>query len=338
LNASAAILFLARSAALADAAGTVQMFPPGEQTVTPSRADGGEPDEIRLVIDEQTAADLEALRAELQAKADAGEGDAPYFDFNHDDSEASAWPKRIFWAGDDPLLGGVRAEVEWSAAGQAAVQGKTFRRFSPAFYAAAGRVTGAPVNMGGLVNRAAFTRIQPLFAKAEAPPASPPATTMSEDQITALQTENAELKNQLSALEATLGEMRKKDAEAAVALAAKEGRIATAPALQAKWVDSILKDPAAKDLLMAMAPNGERVIVLVHGGDEYRRQVNPVQRRWARWLSARGARVIAGAHPHVLQRGEIHGGTQILHSLGNAVYPADLKGADSGEVRVIGVP
>jgi poly-gamma-glutamate synthesis protein (capsule biosynthesis protein) len=92
-----------------------------------------------------------------------------------------------------------------------------------------------------------------------------------------------------------------------------------------------------EELALARA-NGERVIVLVHGGDEYRRQVNPVQRRWARWLSARGARVIAGAHPHVLQRGEIHGGTQILHSLGNAIYPADLKGADSGEVRVIGVP
>jgi phage I-like protein len=233
--------------------------------VTPSRADGKEPTEIELTIDEQTAADLEALRAELQAKADAGEGDAPYFDFNHSDGEASAWPKRIFWAGDDPMLGGVRAEVEWTAAGEAAVQGKTFRRFSPAFYAGNGRITGAPTNMGGLVNRAAFTRIQPLFAKEPDPQPTPqPETnTMNEEEIAALQQENATLKSALEELQAKLGEMNKKEAEATVAMAAKEGRIGTDPALQAKWVESILKDPSAKDLLLAMAPHAaltEKVI------------------------------------------------------------------------------
>jgi hypothetical protein len=58
---------------------------------------------MTLTIDEATAAVLEASRASYQAKADAGEGDAPYLDFNHDDREASAWPKRIFWAGSDPI-------------------------------------------------------------------------------------------------------------------------------------------------------------------------------------------------------------------------------------------
>ena len=150
-----AILHLARSLSLATASdGSVQMFPPGRQVVTPSRADGGTPQELELTIDARTAADLEAVRSSLQAKADAGEGDAPYFDFNHEDGEASAWPKSIFWAGEDPPTGGVRAIVEWSSAGDAAVQGKTYRRFSPAFYAHEGRITGAPVNMGGLVNRA----------------------------------------------------------------------------------------------------------------------------------------------------------------------------------------
>jgi phage I-like protein len=262
---TAETLYLARSVSLAAASDSVQMFPPGKQVVTPSRADGKEPTEIELTIDEQTAADLEALRAELQAKADAGEGDAPYFDFNHSDGEASAWPKRIFWAGDDPLLGGVRAEVEWTAAGEAAVQGKTFRRFSPAFYAGNGRITGAPTNMGGLVNRAAFTRIQPLFAKEPDPQPTPqPETnTMNEEEIAALQQENATLKSALEELQAKLGEMNKKEAEATVAMAAKEGRIGTDPALQAKWVESILKDPSAKDLLLAMAPHAaltEKVI------------------------------------------------------------------------------
>lgn len=256
---TAETLYLARSVSLAAASDTVQMFPPGKQVVTPSRADGKEPEEIQLTIDEQTATDLETLRAELQAKADAGEGDAPYFDFNHSDGEASAWPKRIFWAGDDPLLGGVRAEVEWTAAGEAAVQGKTFRRFSPAFYAVDGRITGTPVNMGGLVNRAAFTRIQPLFAKQadEVQPDPQPETdtTMTPEEITALQEENAQLKTALEELQAKLGEMKKQEAEAFVAKAAAEGRIGTDPTLQAKWVESLIKDESAKELLLAMAPH-----------------------------------------------------------------------------------
>lgn len=82
---------------------------------------------------------------------------------------------------------------------------------------------------------------------------------------------------------------------------------------------------------------GEQIIVMVHGGDEYDTRVNDEQRRWAAWLSARGVSFIVGAHPHVIQRKEIHGGTVILHSLGNAVYPASLKGRDSGEIQVLEV-
>ncbi len=80
---------------------------------------------------------------------------------------------------------------------------------------------------------------------------------------------------------------------------------------------------------------GEQVIVMVHGGDGYDVRVNDEQRQWARWLVARGANFIVGAHPHVIQREETHGGAVILHSLGNAVYPRALKGADSGRVRVL---
>jgi hypothetical protein len=257
LKASASILFLAKSVSLellAEADQSIMMFPPGKQVVTPSRADGEEPEEMELVIDEATAETMEALRVELQAKADAGEGDAPYFDFNHEDGEASAWPKRIYWAGSDPKTGGVRAEVEWTGAGDAARAGKTFRRFSPAFYAADGRITGAPVNMGGLVNRAAFTRIAPLFAK-QPSPKTDPDPVMTPEQIAALESENADLKTQLAELQTKLDGLMKKDAEATVELAAKEGRIGTDVALKAKWVESIIKDPAAKDLLLAMAPN-----------------------------------------------------------------------------------
>jgi hypothetical protein len=77
---------------------------------------------------------------------------------------------------------------------------------------------------------------------------------------------------------------------------------------------------------------GELVIVMVHGGDEYRQSVNDTQRRWARWLVKHGANRVVGAHPHVVQRTEHHGGAIIDYSLGNAVYPKTLKGADSGKI------
>ncbi len=48
---------------------------------------------------------------------------------------------------------------------------------------------------------------------------------------------------------------------------------------------------------------------------------------------ARGSKLIVGAHPHVVQREERHGGAVIVHSLGNAVCPMALKGAASGAVR-----
>jgi poly-gamma-glutamate synthesis protein (capsule biosynthesis protein) len=83
--------------------------------------------------------------------------------------------------------------------------------------------------------------------------------------------------------------------------------------------------------------NGETIVAMVHGGEEYDRRVSEDQRRWARWLVANGVSCIVGAHPHVVQKEEIHGGAVIAHSLGNAVYPRKLRGADSGVVRVMEV-
>lgn len=84
--------------------------------------------------------------------------------------------------------------------------------------------------------------------------------------------------------------------------------------------------------------DGARIVVMLHGGDEYAAKVNDDQRRWARWLIARGATIISGAHPHVIQREEFHGGALVLHSLGNAFYPTRLKGADSGKIRTVTLP
>jgi hypothetical protein len=83
---------------------------------------------------------------------------------------------------------------------------------------------------------------------------------------------------------------------------------------------------------------GERIIAMVHGGEEYQSRVTSEQRHSARWLAAQGVIVVAGAHPHIVQREETHAGARIFHSLGNAVYPRELKGADSGAVRIVTVP
>jgi poly-gamma-glutamate capsule biosynthesis protein CapA/YwtB (metallophosphatase superfamily) len=92
-----------------------------------------------------------------------------------------------------------------------------------------------------------------------------------------------------------------------------------------------------KEMARARA-RGERIIVMVHGGDEYQARVNAQQRQWSRWLVARGAEVIVGSGPHVIQREECHGGARIFHSLGNAVYPKALKGADSGRIQIVELP
>ena len=234
-----------------DLARTIQLFPPGVHETVVATKDGTKV-AMRMIIDAAGAEAIEADRAAYQAEADAGAGDAPFLDFNHEDREASAWPKRVFWAGDDPIDGGIRAEVEWSAAGEAAVVGKTFRRFSPAFFAdkASGRLTGAPVNMGGLVNRAAFRRIAPLFAKESEITNEP--SIMNESDIAALQSELASLKEENDKLKAELEGLARKDAENVVAAAAKDGRIPAAPEFQAKWVDRIVADKSAVELLLGL--------------------------------------------------------------------------------------
>ena len=234
---------------------SIQLFPPGDHAVTVTNAKGA-PVELNVTITAATADVLETSRATYQAAADAGTGDAPYFDFNHDDREASAWVKAIYWAGDDPQTGGVRAKVELSEAGKNAIAGKTFRRFSPSFHSTSdGRITGAPPNMGGFVNRAAFRTIAPLFAKQSTDEKSTTTTMMTEEEIKLITDENTALKSELETLKKSLEEMNRKDAEKLVDAAAKEGKIACAPELKAKWVESIVKDPAAAELLHAMAPH-----------------------------------------------------------------------------------
>lgn len=93
-----------------------------------------------------------------------GEGDEPFFDFEHKDGRASGHPIELYWAGEDPKKGGIRARGKWTGSGKAALVARDFTRFSPQwdFDEETDEPTGVGANLGGLVNRAAFTRIQAL--------------------------------------------------------------------------------------------------------------------------------------------------------------------------------
>jgi phage I-like protein len=141
----------------------IQYMPPGCHRIRASQ--GGKPISVEVAVNAATAAVLQTFLAGKLTAAAEGREDRPFFDFNHEDREASAWPTEFYWAGDEPQTGGVRARLDWSDAGKKSVEGRTFRRFSPTFHLdASGQVTGSEINMGGLVNRAAFKRIAPLFA------------------------------------------------------------------------------------------------------------------------------------------------------------------------------
>jgi hypothetical protein len=157
----------------------LQYMPPGTHRINASRA--GKPVALDISVDAATADTLNAFLQAQLTKATEGNDDRPFFDFNHEDREAAAWPTEFYWAGDDLKTGGVRAKVDWSGAGQTAVQEKTFRRFSPTFIPdKEGKVISSETNMGGLVNRAAFKSIQPLFAKGA--PGSPISESATEPQ------------------------------------------------------------------------------------------------------------------------------------------------------------
>jgi Mu-like prophage I protein len=158
---------LARAAASALPAAAlpdrIMVMPAGVHAITASQA--GRPVSLSVRVDRAAALALETARA-----AHARRPQRPFFDFSHEGKAASAWPTRFSW---DPA--GVFADVEWSEAGRDAVQGRSYRAFSPSFFvdepASGGPavVTGAPLCMGSLVNDPAFEEIQPIWAAHAAP-------------------------------------------------------------------------------------------------------------------------------------------------------------------------
>jgi len=265
----------------------IQWMPPGQHEITALK--DGEPITLTVRVHAGTAERMNRLLQDLRSKATSGQGDYPYFDFNHEDGEASGRPLEFYWGGDDIKTGGLRVKAEWSDRTQQSLSGKVpgFRRFSPSFLVnAAGEVTGAPLNMGGLVNRAAFKTIQPIVASQDLTGATNQNRKASMDSaeklaadLVAAQNKIVELERKLSAadttttiaakdgeitalkakittLEGSISAGAKASAKAIVDAAVKAGKLAPQnTAIQEKWINAIAADPALAETLNALQAN-----------------------------------------------------------------------------------
>ncbi len=134
----------------------IQWMPPGAQEITCFVRD--EPREMDFTVKAEHAVMFNDMLQRLRARAAAGEEDEPFIDFNHEDGMASGRPTEMYWGGEDVKKGGIRLKGRWTGSGKAAVANKDFTRFSPEWHfdKETDEPVGIGVNLGGLVNRAAF--------------------------------------------------------------------------------------------------------------------------------------------------------------------------------------
>ena len=272
----------------------IQWMPPGRHCITPLM--GGEARTLELTVDAALAGKFAAQLRQLWAQARDGRGDEPFFDFNHADGEASGQPEEFYWGGDAPKTGGIRARIRlWTAAGRAALTGRSFRRFSPQWLTDQDTLlpVGIGANLGGLVNRAAFQTIQPVVARcgdlatpphtmtdAEISAAMSAALKPLSDRLTALETkvdgalpnpnctaattttqaadasQVARLEGRLKSLETAAGQVTLTQARSAVNLHAKRGAIPPQDAdLLAFWEGRYQADPEGTEKVLARMPD-----------------------------------------------------------------------------------
>lgn len=79
--------------------------------------------------------------------------------------------------------------------------------------------------------------------------------------------------------------------------------------------------PVVKSIVQKAKKECDLLVVCLHWGIERQTQPAPNQVRLGRMFVDQGADMIIGAHPHVLQPGELYKGKPIIYSLGNLVSP-----------------
>ena len=88
---------------------SIQFMPPGRHRIRASQ--GGKAVSVEVAVDAGTAGVLQKFLAGRLAAAVAGRDDRPFFDFNHEDREAAAWPSEFFWGGD--VIGHLKTGQCW---------------------------------------------------------------------------------------------------------------------------------------------------------------------------------------------------------------------------------
>lgn len=86
------------------------------------------------------------------------------------------------------------------------------------------------------------------------------------------------------------------------------------------WPDS-KAIPLVRAIVQKAKKECDLVAVCLHWGIEKQTQPAPNQVRLGRMFIDQGADLVIGAHPHVLQPGELYKGKPIIYSLGNLVSP-----------------
>lgn len=135
-------------------------MPAGEHSISAGSLTD-EPFRGKVICDEAAAA---AVADSFAKQVSAGQ--IPWIDFNHADDRAAAWVRGFRW----DSARGIICTVEWTPEGKAALAGKAFRSFSPAFLASRenGKVFGLIPGhaAGGLVNAPAFGAAMPALVAA----------------------------------------------------------------------------------------------------------------------------------------------------------------------------
>lgn len=240
----------------------IQYMPPGRHDIVSTNPVDGKPKQLTVTVDEAVAAKLKMSLDQYLAKAAGGSGDVPYIDFNHHDGPAAGHVQELYWGGDDPAKGGVRAKVRLTQPGLEAIQGRAYRRFSPSFYVDdSNNIRAASLNMGGLVNRAAFRDIEAIWSRGAEPcgenggvmSTNSSSAASGSTELEALRAELAAARAENETLKQRLGDQALVTAKAAVQAAIDAGRLAPqATAVHEKWTQLCAREPQSIELLQAL--------------------------------------------------------------------------------------
>jgi phage I-like protein len=234
----------------------IMFFPAGKSTIRASV--NGKPKQISVNVTKQTADVMQASLTQLLT-----EPVEPFIDFDHQSQAAAALPRGFEWKDGE----GVMLNLEWTLPGKAAVEGKSYRYFSPTFLLSE---SGDPASLpdsgpvGALTNNPAFRRMKKISASDEGaltgddePPKQKGKKKMADETA---ETVTAALRTELEALRAENKTLREtaetsrveainREADLLIEAAVKEGKIAP----KNETVKASLKRWAVTDLAGAKA-------------------------------------------------------------------------------------